>query len=177
MLEGVLPLLRKMVICKAHNQKHMTIREMNNKLKNGKNDRTNKPVPLILATNLRKKELAHLKFRIICLLFIFSYVAVRLILLEESHLCGTMPILLLLMTDTDNITGHVTLLYFPISLSVRGYIPHRWFYLNVCYSEMFCLNMFKTVLLTQIVRHTWMLILHCERFRWLHFKSGLNIQV
>lgn len=49
LLEGVLPLVMKLVICKAHNQKHITISELNDELKNvniGKNDRRNKPVPL-----------------------------------------------------------------------------------------------------------------------------------
>lgn len=49
LLEGVLPLAMKLVICKAHNQKHITIHEINDELKNvniWKNDRPNKPVPL-----------------------------------------------------------------------------------------------------------------------------------
>lgn len=49
LLEGVMPLVMKLVICKAHNQKHITIHEINDELKNvniGKNDRPNRSVPL-----------------------------------------------------------------------------------------------------------------------------------
>ncbi|XP_049328494.1 uncharacterized protein LOC125787802 isoform X1 [Astyanax mexicanus] len=49
LLEGVLPLVMKLVICEAHKQKHITIQEINNELKSmtiGKNDRANKPVLL-----------------------------------------------------------------------------------------------------------------------------------
>jgi len=49
LLEGVIPLVMKLVICKAHTEKHITINEVNDELKHinlGKNDRQNKPVEL-----------------------------------------------------------------------------------------------------------------------------------
>lgn len=49
MLEGVLPLTMKHVICQAHRQKHITIAELNEELQKfciGQNDKANKPVLL-----------------------------------------------------------------------------------------------------------------------------------
>lgn len=49
LLEGVVPLVMKLVICKAHTEKHITIREINEELQKmpiGQNDKTNKPVQL-----------------------------------------------------------------------------------------------------------------------------------
>lgn len=49
LLEGVIPLVMKLVISKAHAEKHVTIREINeemNKMCFGQNDKVNKPVQL-----------------------------------------------------------------------------------------------------------------------------------
>ena len=48
-LEGVIPLVLKLVIGKAHTEKHITIREINDELKRlciGQNDKNNRPVQL-----------------------------------------------------------------------------------------------------------------------------------
>lgn len=47
MLEGVIPLVMKLVICKAQTKKHITIKEINEELQKisiGQNDKANKPV-------------------------------------------------------------------------------------------------------------------------------------
>lgn len=49
LLEGVIPLVMKLVISKAHTEKHITINEINEELQKihiGQNDKTNKPVQL-----------------------------------------------------------------------------------------------------------------------------------
>lgn len=49
LLEGVIPLVMKLVIGKAHTEKHITIREINEELQKlciGQNDKANKPVQL-----------------------------------------------------------------------------------------------------------------------------------
>ncbi|CAI5674003.1 unnamed protein product [Oreochromis niloticus] len=49
LLEGVIPLVMNLVICKAHREKHITIYEINDELKNvkfGRNDKPNRTVPL-----------------------------------------------------------------------------------------------------------------------------------
>lgn len=49
LLEGVMPLLVKLVLCKAHREKHITIQEINAELSQfaiGQNDRKNKPSQL-----------------------------------------------------------------------------------------------------------------------------------
>ena len=46
-LEGVASLVLRLVVCKAHQEKHITIQELNEELRKmsiGQNDRTNKPV-------------------------------------------------------------------------------------------------------------------------------------
>lgn len=49
LLEGVIPLVVKLVLCKAHRDKHMTIQEVNAEISQfslGQNDRANKPSQL-----------------------------------------------------------------------------------------------------------------------------------
>ncbi|KAJ7998220.1 hypothetical protein DPEC_G00220330 [Dallia pectoralis] len=49
MLEGVIPLVLKLVLCQAHKEKHISIQEVNEELQRmtiGQNDRANKPVQL-----------------------------------------------------------------------------------------------------------------------------------
>lgn len=49
LLEGVIPLVMKLVISKAHTEKHITIKEINEELQRisiGQNDKANKPVQL-----------------------------------------------------------------------------------------------------------------------------------
>ena len=69
LLEGVIPLVMKLVICKAHTEKHITINEVNDELKHinlGKNDRQNKPVELS-ETILRNSGIAGSASQIWCL--------------------------------------------------------------------------------------------------------------
>ena len=49
LLEGVIPLVLKLVISRAHAEKHITIKEINEELQKiciGQNDKANKPVEL-----------------------------------------------------------------------------------------------------------------------------------
>ena len=75
LLEGVIHLVMKLVICKALSEKHITINEINDELKHinlGKNDRQNKTVELT-ETILRDCSIARSASRIWCLFKILPF--------------------------------------------------------------------------------------------------------
>lgn len=86
LLEGVIPLVMKLVISNGHSEKHITINEINDELKHinlGKNDRQNKPVELTEAI-LRDSSIAGSASQIWCLFRILPFLMAHYIP-TDSH--------------------------------------------------------------------------------------------